>query len=140
MNGTLDVILGAILSIIITIWVEYLRKPKLRFQSINANDIDYSRLPEKRPANKARFLAITIENTSLSWLVRWLSRSAALQCHATISFFHLDGQDVFARNMTGRWSGSIEPTPTISWTPGEAKFIFLIFKAGTMFLFFSEDL
>ena len=113
MNGTTEVIFGAVLSIIITIWIEYLRKPKLRFRETNTNDIDYSHLVEKRPAKKARFLNLTIENSPLALLVRWLSRTAALQCHAAISFYHLDGQDVFARVMTGRWSGTVEPTPTI---------------------------
>jgi len=113
MNGTIDVILGAILSILITIWVEYLRKPKLSFQTNDISDVDYSKLPEKRPANIARFLSVVVENRPLTWLVRWLSRNVALQCHAEISFYHLDGQNVFGRAMVARWSGSVEPVPQI---------------------------
>lgn len=113
MNGTFEVILGAILSIGITIWVEYLGKPKLKFRASHVNDVDYSRLPEKRPATNARFLSLVIENKRLSLPFRWLSRNAALQCHATIDFFHLDGQNVFGRNMIGRWLGSAEPIPAI---------------------------
>lgn len=113
MGGTFEVILGAVLSIIITIWIEYTRKPKLTFNSTNINDIDYTRFPEKRPANTARFLSVEIKNESLSWAVRWLSRNAALQCHAEVTFYHLDGQDVFGRKMTARWSGSVEPVPQI---------------------------
>lgn len=124
MIGTVDVILGAILSILITIWIEYLRKPKLGFQKTNISDLDYSRLPEKRPANSARFLSIIIENKPLTWLVRWLSRNAALQCHAEISFYHLDGQNVFGKAMTGRWSGPVEPIPTIQ-VSGDRNQIFI---------------
>jgi len=113
MNGTFEVILGAILSIVITIWIEFLRKPKLRFQASTETDIDYSKFPEKRPAQKARFLSLVIENKRLSLPFRWLSRNATLQCHATVDFYHLDGQNVFGRKMTGRWSGSVEPTPTV---------------------------
>jgi hypothetical protein len=36
-------------------------------------------------------------------------RAAALQCRATISFHHLDGQDVFGRSMEARWANSPEP-------------------------------
>jgi hypothetical protein len=124
MGGTVDVILGAILSILITIWVEYLRKPKLNFQKSNISDQDYSLFPEKRPANKARFLSVVIENKPLSSVVRWLSRSAALQCHAEITYYHLDGQNVFGRAMTARWSGLVEPIPTIQIS-GERNQIFI---------------
>jgi len=113
MRGTVDVIFGAILSILITIWIEFLRKPKISFKKTNASDHDYSQFSEKRPANKARFLSVTIRNKPLSWMVQWLSRNTALQCHAEITFYHLDGQDVFGRVMTGRWSGTIEPIPAI---------------------------
>ena len=111
MNGMFEVILGAILSIIITIWIEYTRKPKLAFGKTNITNLDYTKFPEKRPANTARFLSVEIENKPISWMLRWLSRNAALQCHAEITYYHLDGQDVFGRTMTARWSGNIEPVP-----------------------------
>jgi hypothetical protein len=40
-----------------------------------------------------------------------MSRQAAIQCHGTITFHHLDGQNIFGRAMSVRWSGSPEPTP-----------------------------
>lgn len=124
MGGALEVILGAVLSILITIWIEYLRKPKLRFQKTNISDQDYTKYPEKRPANVARFLSVEIENRPLSWLVRWLSRNAALQCHGEINFYHLDGQNVFGRAMVARWSGTIEPVPMIR-IAGDANTIYI---------------
>jgi len=113
MNGTIDVLFGALLSILITIWIESSRKPKLAFKQTNVHDADYSQLPDKRPAKTARFLSLAIKNEPLSWFVRWLSRNAALQCHAEITFYHLDGQNVFGRAMEARWSGLVEPIPTI---------------------------
>jgi hypothetical protein len=38
-----------------------------------------------------------------------MSRNAALQCHGTITFHHLDGPNVFGGSMPIRWSGSPEP-------------------------------
>ena len=40
-----------------------------------------------------------------------MMRAPALQCRATISFHHLDGQQVFTEVMEGRWAGSVEPLP-----------------------------
>jgi hypothetical protein len=38
-----------------------------------------------------------------------MQRSAALQCRSEITFHHLDGQDIFGRAMSVRWSNSPEP-------------------------------
>ncbi|MGC2333431.1 MAG: hypothetical protein WA581_18420 [Candidatus Acidiferrales bacterium] len=38
-----------------------------------------------------------------------MMRAPGLQCRASITFHHLDKQDVFGRAMTGRWSNSREP-------------------------------
>jgi hypothetical protein len=35
-----------------------------------------------------------------------------MQCHGTITFHHLDGQNVFGRSMEIRWSSAPEPVPT----------------------------
>jgi hypothetical protein len=49
----------------------------------------------------------------LPWIARWMSRSAAVQCHGFVTFHHLDGQNIFGRPMPLRWSGSPEPLPLI---------------------------
>ncbi|HVM72289.1 MAG TPA: hypothetical protein VMT91_11060 [Anaerolineales bacterium] len=108
--STLEVLLGAILSIIITIVVEVQRKPKIRMCISKPVDSNYV----GHPAQHARFLGIIVENRSLSRVFRWLARNAALQSQGLISFFHLDGQPVFSSPMMGRWSGSPEPVPPIS--------------------------
>jgi hypothetical protein len=64
---------------------------------------------ENRPATQVRFLHLKLVNEPLSRLFKWMLRETALQCHGSISFHHLDGQNVFGRSMPIRWSGSPEP-------------------------------
>lgn len=108
MNSTiLEVVLGAIISIVITVFIEWLRKPKLIFYIGKPSDRSY----ETSPAKEARFLGIELSNEPLPEIFRWLQRNTAMQCHGTIEFYHLDGQNVFGRPMPIRWSSSIEPVP-----------------------------
>lgn len=102
-----EVVLGAIIAILITIWVENLRRPKLELRIARPTDVRY----QGRPATQARFLGLELVNRSLPRWARWMSRDAAIQCHGTITFHHLDGQNVFGRAMPIRWSGSPEPVP-----------------------------
>lgn len=37
MGGTIDIIPGVILTILITIWIKYLRRPKLSFQKTSTS-------------------------------------------------------------------------------------------------------
>lgn len=103
----LEVVLGAIVAIIITIWVESLCKPKLSLEIGKPSDKAY----DNRPAKNARFLGIELVNRHLPKIFKWLQRNAALQCHGMIEFYHLDGQNVFGRSMPIRWSASPEPAP-----------------------------
>ncbi len=108
--STLEVLLGALLSIIITIIIEVQRKPKLRTRISEPVDAKYV----DHPAQSARFLGIIVNNRPLPPIFRWLARNTALQTQALITFFHLDGQPVFSSPMVGRWSGSPEPVSPIS--------------------------
>lgn len=133
------VVLGAIIAILITIWLENLRKPRLEIRIAPPADAQY----QGRPATNARFVGLELTNRPLPRWARWMSRNAAIQCHGTITFHHLDGQNVFGRAMPLRWSGSPEPiamrlvagdkhifiadparftlTPRIDVYPGEAE-------------------
>jgi len=105
-----EVILGAVISIIITIGIENLRKPKLSVVLRPPVDRDF----QNAPAQKVRFLQVDVVNQPLHPLVRWMSREAAMQVHTSVSFYHLDGQNVFGREMIARWSGAPEPVlPTV---------------------------
>lgn len=104
----LQVILGAIVAILITILVENLRKPRLQLGIDSPpTDVEY----QNHPAKYARFLSVELANAPLPRWARWMSRNTALQCHGEVTFHHLDGQNVFGRAMTGRWSSSPEPVP-----------------------------
>ena len=104
----LEVTLGAIVAILVTIVIENARKPRLALHIAAHHDATY---PPGRPAKTVRFLAVDLVNRPLPWLLRWMSRNPALNCHGTIEFHHLDGQTVFDRAMSIRWSGSPEPVP-----------------------------
>lgn len=102
-----EVILGAVLAIAITIWVENLRRPRLALGLAAPKDMEY----DERPAQHARFLYLDLANEEPPRWARWVSRNAAMQCHGWITFHHLDGQNIFGRSMRIRWSGSPEPVP-----------------------------
>lgn len=52
-----------------------------------------------------------------------MQRSPALQCRGAITFHHHDdGQNVFGRAMTVRWSGSPQPIPLEGVTPQGERF------------------
>ncbi|MCL5961247.1 MAG: hypothetical protein M1358_18390 [Chloroflexi bacterium] len=120
METAIGIILGGIITILTTISVENLRKRRLALQIGSPADGNY----QNRPARKARFLHVKVLNKSLPWWAKWMSRSAAIQCHGTISFHHLDdGQDVFGRAMAIRWSGSPEPVPSIINIDGRQGFL-----------------
>jgi len=102
-----SVVLGALIALGVTISTEHLRKPKLELRISQHTEGAY----EDRPAKRARFLHLELVNHPPPWWAVWMLRSAAVQCHGTISFHHLDGQDVFGRTMAVRWSGLPEPVP-----------------------------
>ena len=104
----IEVVLGAIVAIAITILIENLRKPKLVLKIEKPTDADY-RNRENYPAEIARYLCLNLLNEPLPAWARWMTRNPALQCHGQITFHHLDGQNVFGRSMPIRWSGSPEP-------------------------------
>jgi hypothetical protein len=100
-------ILGAIIAALVTILVEYLRRPKLKLNIGPIEEQDYS----NRPAKHKRALRLKLENLSLPKWASWMSRNPAMQCGGIITFHHLDGQNIFGRTMTIRWPDSPEPTP-----------------------------
>jgi hypothetical protein len=105
-----EVILGALISILITIGIENLRKPKLSV--VIRQPVD--RRFQNAPAREVRFLQVDVINQPLHPVVKWMSREAAMQVHTAVSFYHLDGQNVFGREMIARWSGAPEPVlPTV---------------------------
>lgn len=101
----IQLILGALLAIVTTIIVENVRKPKLSITISSPVDVSYP----NHPASDARFLGVILHNAPMPPMFRWMMRGPALQCYGTVNFYHTDGQNVFGRAMTIRWSGSPEP-------------------------------
>jgi hypothetical protein len=104
----LNLILGAIVAILTTILIEYVRKPKLFLTISPPVDIQYPHAPAK----EVRFLGVVLHNAPMNRMFKWMLREAAQQCFGAVSFHHLDGQSVFGRSMQARWSGSPEPIAT----------------------------
>ncbi len=100
-------LLGATIAILVTISVEYLRRPKLELSIGSIEDQEY----DNRPAKRKRALRLKLENHPLPRWASWMSRNSAMQCGGNITFHHLDGQNVFGRAMTIRWPESPEPLP-----------------------------
>jgi len=113
----LSFILGALASIFATIVFERLRRPTLSVELAPADDKNYG---AGHPiAHTARFLQVSVKNREPPLLFRWLSRNAASQCVADITFYHLDGQRVFTQDMPGRWSGWPEPLALVGHVGGQ---------------------
>ncbi len=105
----LGVVIGGIITIGTAIYIENLRRSRLLLDLCEPRDNDYR--GQHRPAERARFVNLTLHNTDLPRWARFMSRSPATQCHGTITFHHLDGQNIFGRSMPIRWHGVPEPLP-----------------------------
>lgn len=103
-----DTIFGALVAMLTAIVVEYLRSPKLVLRIAPPVGIEY---PPGRPASNARYLHVFCENKKPIWLVRWMSREAALDCYGFVSFHSVNGKNVFGKKMPLRWSDSPQPVP-----------------------------
>ncbi len=106
-DNFLGAFLGALLSLAISIYIEYQRKPKLSF---TIEEPPYEGTYTSAPAKQVRFLRVQLWNQAMPSLLRWLNRDAALHCNGDIQFHHTeDGTPIFTRPMPIRWSGSDEP-------------------------------
>jgi len=102
----LGAFLGALLSLLASIAIEYQRKPQLQL-SIESPPLDRKH-SVSAPAGSSRFVRVHVTNRPMPRLLSWLGRAAANQCTGDVQFFHLDdGAPVFS--MPARWAGSDEP-------------------------------
>lgn len=113
----MPVVLGALISILLTAFVEWLRKPRL---SITVEDPPFdASYAEEWPARRARHLRVNVTNRQPPRWFRWMSRNAALQCEAEVTFLRMDGQRVFVKSMPGRWADLPEPVPMVGEVGGQ---------------------
>ena len=107
--AVIGVVVGGIISIVVTIVVESMRRPKLRISIVDPVDIDRLSL---------RSLRLKVRNADLPRCARWMMRAPASRCHGKITFHHHDtGHDVFSRQMQTRWASQPEPAPLIMIMP-----------------------
>ena len=99
--AVLQIVIGASITIVFVVWLENTRKPKLVLR-IEDSPVDVTY--QDRPAKNARFRRLIIENKEPPRIVKWLSRNTAVRCYGFITFYHLDGQDVFGRSMPIKWA------------------------------------
>jgi len=123
-------VLGAITSMGIAVAVENLRRPRLKL-SIENPPYDWAAQPGA-PAHEVRSLRVRLTNKELSSWAKWMVRAPALQCRATMTFHHLDGQNVFGRLMNGRWAGSPQPVPLPVVGPGGQQFHLIDYERLTL--------
>lgn len=114
------VIAGAVIAVLIAIGIEYLRRPSLSL-AIEQTPIDCS-YTDHHPARETRYVRLVLSNKPLPSWAQWMLRSPALQCRGTITFHHLDGQNVFGRGMAVRWAGSPQPIPLEAVTSNNERF------------------
>jgi hypothetical protein len=116
-------VIGAIFSIIITIFVEVQRKPKL-ILSIGE--------PTQLPLfDSSTFLRLKVQNCELPKPLKFLQRNTAEQCHGIVVFRHLDGQKVFVNQMEMRWTGTPEIVPSKLYIGVKSYPIFDLSKYST---------
>ena len=99
-----SVIIGAVISILITVTVENMRRPRLV--------IEIERTPHDRKfatGPDARWLRVIVTNQQLPWWARWMVRESATACRGSLKYSYLDLKDVFGKAMDGRWANSPEP-------------------------------
>lgn len=100
--------LGVLGSLIVAMFVEWMRKPRLSISILPAEPVAYGggaviRLPVS--------LKVRVSNDSLPFCFCWMQRQSARDCRATLQFLREDTTPFIARPMPGRWAGSVQPVP-----------------------------
>lgn len=98
--------LGALLSLLVSIYIEFQRKPKLHFE---IEDPPHDSKPTGG-IKDARFLRVLLCNEPMPRFLKWLDRNPAMQCYGEVQFYHFeDGAQIFSKPMPIRWGASNEP-------------------------------
>lgn len=105
-STAIGIIIGGIITILTAMGVEYLRLPVLTL-TIEKPPLDRPHGPDGQGTRRSRHLRLILSNKPL---LKFLQRSAALQCRGVITFHNLvDGQLYIQKAMPVRWVHSPEP-------------------------------
>jgi hypothetical protein len=101
-------IIGALSTLLISIFIEYQKKPKLFFE---IEDPPHENLVlSNGPIKEGRFLRVNLCNKAMPKWLQWMGRNAAMYCEGQIQFYHIDNNaPIFSKSMPIRWSNSDEP-------------------------------
>jgi hypothetical protein len=122
----IGVLLGAVVSILVTIWVENLRRPRLRISIEHPVDTALGSVVGGATPLPFRSLRVGVSNEALSRVAGWMVRAPALQCRGTITFHHLtDGRNIFGTAMAARWASGPQPSsvPIVSLASKQVEYL-----------------
>ena len=106
-SDLLTEVLAAVVGIVIVLWIERQRRPHLSMEVGIPGTIDEADLLKRTPTT---FLHVRIRNRNVPRWIGWVyNGEPALSCSAWVAFHHLDGHQVFAKEMTARWTETPEP-------------------------------
>lgn len=103
------VFLGVLASLIVAMFVEWMRKPRL---SINILPPENVYIIKGGVAIGTYIgLKVRVSNSRLPFVFRWMQRQSARDCRAALQFLREDKTPFIARPMPGRWAGAVQPVP-----------------------------
>lgn len=108
----IEVVAGAVVSIIVTLWFGRIQRPDLSLQVYRPGNPD--RLRWRGWEGKVGpLLQVDLVNNPLPcWVSRLIGRDTASHCRGRITFRHADGSRVDDKPMTVRWSDFTQPVVT----------------------------
>ncbi len=115
----IEVFLGALLSLIVSILIENQRSPKL---SLEIDEPDFNDNLQGKPAKIIKVLRVKLLNRKVKPAFSWLlKREAIIHCNATIQLLHIkDRSPLFTNPIHARWTRSDEPY-TLQIDPNKMK-------------------
>ena len=97
--SAVSIVLSALVTIGVVVVVERFRKPDLRLEVAEP----------VTDANGWRVAVVHLRNARLPWILQWMSRDPAMECHGTVTFCTLDRSPLPPGPMPIRWSKDEQP-------------------------------
>jgi hypothetical protein len=95
--------LGALLGGIVTVVIS---RPSVRLSVVASSEMKMF----KPSGEEVKFTSLRVDVSNKAR--QWTLLAPALRCRATITFYSLDGHNVFGRSMIGRWANLPAPSTT----------------------------
>lgn len=102
------VLLGVLSSLIVAMFVEWMRKPRLSISILPPEHVAFG---GGGVVETLASLKVRVSNDPLPFCFCWMQRQSARDCRATLQFLREDNTPFIARPMPGRWAGSVQPVP-----------------------------